>query len=515
MPRRQRQQISDAATDPSLIEAAAQFKLDPLGFVMWAFPWGQPGTALADQAGPDVWQVKVLSLLAKLVRESDDPASLREAIRIAVASGHGIGKTALVAWIILWFISTRPHPQIVVTANTTSQLTGKTWRELAKWHKLLIVHEWFAWTATKFYFKESPEDWFAAAIPWSKERADAFAGTHDKHVLIIFDEASAIADEIWDVAEGAMTTKGAIWLCFGNPTKNTGRFRECFSRFRHRWSRMQVDSRLAKMANKAQLKAWIEDYGEDSDFVRIRVKGQFPRASSAQLIGQDVVDEALRRVPEGYEQHAKLLSVDVARFGSDQSVILKRQGPRVWQPIRFREMDTAQLAFRVVEVIKDWEPDAIFVDAVGVGAGVVDMLRLHGYEIIEVNAGLKAADERKFFNKRAEMWWLMREWLKTTGCLPGSMIGHNGGPPLDDEPVDQELIDDLLGPEYGYDAKERVQLETKDDMKARGLPSPDAGDALADTFFMPVAAPQHENAIMEKLRRQGRLGTDGTSWMAR
>ena len=130
-------------------------------------------------------------------------------------------------------MSTRPHPQIVVTANTREQLLKKTFRELSVWHKLLINTGWFTWTATKFYHNDHPETWFAAAVPWSAERPESFAGTHAEHVMLLFDEASGIHDVIWEVAEGAMTTAGAAWLVFGNPTRNTGRFRECFGKFAH------------------------------------------------------------------------------------------------------------------------------------------------------------------------------------------------------------------------------------------------------------------------------------------
>ena len=170
---------------------------DPLKFVYYVFPWGDAKTVLADEDGPDTWQIDVLTTISTKLQETDaltDKEVLTAAIRIAVASGHGIGKTALVSWIILWFISTRDHPQIVVTANTLNQLTNKTWRELAKWKKLAIHGDWFEWTATKFYLKGEPETWFASAIPWSEHNSEAFAGTHEKHVLVIFDEASGISD---------------------------------------------------------------------------------------------------------------------------------------------------------------------------------------------------------------------------------------------------------------------------------------------------------------------------------
>jgi len=175
-------------------------------------------------------------------------------------------KTALVAWLIYWFISTRPHPQIVVTSNTKSQLETKTWRELAKWHKLAINSHWFEWTATKFYYKQHPETWFAAAIPWSKERSEAFAGTHEQHVLVIFDEASLVDDSIWETTEGAMTQPGAFWCVFGNPTRNTGRFSECFKKIPTPLAYLpgRFPARL-RWPIRTRSNSGSTDYGEDSD----------------------------------------------------------------------------------------------------------------------------------------------------------------------------------------------------------------------------------------------------------
>ena len=266
-----------APNDRALVDRLTDYALDPLGFVQAAFPWGEG--ALEDEQGPDTWQADVLSALGDSLRGAQET---NDAVRFAIASGHGVGKTALSAWLVLWFLSTRDHPQVVVTANTAAQLRNKTWRELAKWHRLAANKHWFAWTSERFAFVENPETWFAAAVAWSKDRPEAFAGTHDKHVLMLFDEASAIADEIWDVTEGAMSTPGALWVALGNPTRNSGRFRECFRRYRHRWTTRTVDSRQARKANGAQLKRWVEDYGEDSDFVRVRVRGVFPRAGNSQ-----------------------------------------------------------------------------------------------------------------------------------------------------------------------------------------------------------------------------------------
>lgn len=451
----------------STFKDSQKFMNDPLGFVRSIFPWGKG--ALEGEDGPDEWQAQFLHDLGEATRDA------KGTVQFATSSGHGVGKTALVAWIILWFLSTRPHPQVVTTANTNTQLTTKTWRELSKWHKLANNGGLFEWTATKFYLKLHPETWFASAIPWSAENSEAFAGTHEKHVLIIFDESSAIDDRIWEVASGAMTSPGAVWLVFGNPTRNNGRFKECFpgGKFAHRWITRTIDSRTAKKADKAQIEKWIADYGLDSDFVRIRALGEFPRASSNQFISEDLVTAAMARNYQSqfYDFAPLVFGVDVARYGDDKSVILIRQGMRVEEIKKFRELDLMKLVGLITENIKKYNPQNVFVDVVGIGAGVVDRLRQLGYrEVIEVNSGEKAIAEKDYMNLRAEMWGKMRDWLKTAQLPP-----------------DEELKADLIGPEYGFDSKNRIQLERKADMKSRGLASPDIADALAMTFAVDVA----------------------------
>jgi hypothetical protein len=455
-----------ANAEQQLQEVIASMVYDPLKFVKFAFPWGEPGV-LKEHTGPDTWQTEILTQLGQQLRGESEGA-----VRFATASGHGIGKSALVAWVILWFISTRPHPQIRVTANTREQLLKTTFRELAVWHKRAINQHWFTWTATKFYNNDHPETWFANAIPWSEHNTEAFAGLHAEHVLVLFDEASGIDDVIWEVTEGAMTTKGAAWMAFGNPTKNSGRFRECFGKYQHRWTTRRVDSRTAKMTNKEQINQWIEDYGEDSDFARVRVKGEFPRAGSTQFIGSDLVERAMVNVVPEDPLGTKILSVDVARFGDDQTILLQRQGSRVFPLRKFRGMDTMQTAAMVAETIDDWQPDCTFVDGAGLGAGVVDRLRSLNYRVVDVQAGSSPDDKEKYANKRAEMWGRMREWLKGDVALPN----------------DDGLKSSLTGLEYGYNNKMAIQLEKKEDMKKRGLASPDEADALAYGFAEPVRA---------------------------
>jgi hypothetical protein len=445
-------------------EDIASFYDDPLGFVLYVFEWNTG--ELVGHTGPDEWQRDLLEAIGEWVRDGAGVA-----LQEATASGHGIGKGAVSAWIILWAMATRKDLNGVVTANTKPQLETKTWRELALWHNRCFIKPWFEWTATKFYHVSAPETWYVSAIPWTERNSEAFAGQHGEDVLIIYDEASSIPDIIWEVSEGAMTQAGSMWFVFGNPTRNTGRFRECFGKFKHRWGRQQIDSRDCKMTDKRKLLQWVEDYGEDSDFVKVRVRGVFPSASSMQFIAGHLVDEAREREAVCYLQEPLIMGVDVARFGDDQSVVCFRRGrdARTIEWTKYRNLDTMQLAARVAELVRTYQSDAVFVDGGGVGGGVVDRLRDLQVTVIEVNGGSKSGDSA-YLNKRAEMWGKMREWL------PHGAI-----------PKDNELMDDMVGLEYKFTPENKIQLEKKEDMKKRGLSSPDCGDALAMTFAYPVA----------------------------
>ena len=456
-------QMSDAEFEEALLEDMKGFYDDPVGFVYYAFPWGRG--ELAEFDGPDVWQQNLLAQVAKKLKDDPD-CNIRE----ATASGHGVGKTAVVAWLLIWAMSTREHLSGVVTANTMGQLSTKTWRELALWHKRAINKHWFKWSATKFWHFKHPETWFVAATPNTEHNSEAFAGLHATYKIIIFDEASAIADKIWEVTEGAMTDPRSMWFVFGNPTRNTGRFKDCFGRDKKRWGVRHVDSRKCKMTNKKELQEWVETYGEDSDFVRIRVRGLFPRAGAMQFIATDVVEKAmLSEIPyEAYCMIPVVIGVDVARYGDDKSCIAIRQGRKLHEVRKFREYNTMQVAAEVVTAMKDYGgAAAVFVDTVGVGAGVADRLQMLGHAVVEVNGGETAFDEDHFYNKTAECYDRMREWLKGGADLPQT---------------DMDLRASLIGREYYFDQKERIRLERKVDVKKRGLPSPDEADALAYTF---------------------------------
>lgn len=466
--------------DERLITFLASTSKDPYAFVMGAFPWGEEGTRLKDELGPEPWQIKILHM----VREG---LPLDKAVQLAVASGHGIGKSALVAWLILWAISTLSDTRGVVTANTESQLKTKTWAELGKWYHLFIAKDSFKLTATALFQPERERTWRIDMVPWSERNTEAFAGLHNKgrRIIIIFDEGSAIADKIYEVSEGALTDKDTqiIWAVFGNPTRNSGRFKECFAsgRFSRYWQTFQVDSREVSFTDKADILRKIEAYGEDSDYVRIRVKGQFPRTGEMEFFSATDVDAAMVREISSSITDPFILGVDVARYGANASVIFPRKGrdARTTPRQRFQGLNTVDLAVKVHEANSTYSADAIMVDGGGVGGGVVDNIRrmhLFCYEVQfgsrSDNAGYATGnDGERYANKRAEMYGAARAWLRT-GAIPN----------------DPELRGQLLGITYSYNAKDEIILTSKEDMMKEGKPSPDDLDALVCTFAYPISS---------------------------
>jgi hypothetical protein len=480
-----------------MAEDLASFTHDPSGFMRYAFPWGEGD--LVDSAGPREWQAKINDSIGSHLR---NPGTRFQPLWLSVASGHGIGKSAEIAMLCNWAASTCEDCKIVITAGTGTQLSTKTMPEVQKWFRRACNSFWWDINATSIRYKSEKRqaNWRADAITWSEHNTEPFAGLHNlgKRILLIFDEASAIADKVWEVAEGAMTDEGTeiIWIAFGNPTQNIGRFKECFGRFKHRWLPLQIDSRTVEGTNKAQIAKWIEDYGEDSDFVRVRVKGEFPRAGSTQFIASDVVSRCRKFKAEAYESLPKILSVDVARFGDDQTVMGTRQGRKAQILSKLRGLDTVQVAERVIEVMEREKPEATVIDGDGIGAGVIDHLQHRGYGIdrgvFEFHGGAAARDSAAYFNRRAEVWGLMRDALMADMELPD----------------DPELETDLTGPQYGFSSKQQIQLERKEDMKKRGLASPDCGDMLAMTFGVQVAIPTKQPPMVN----MSQYGEQG--WMA-
>ncbi len=458
---------------------------DPYAFALGAFPWGEKGTVLENHE-LDHWQVWVLCAIR------DKLINVHEAIQIAVASGHGIGKSALVAIIILWAFTTYPDTLGIVTANTETQLKTKTWAAVGKWFNLCwFARDHFTLNATSLLSKDPSRErtWRIDMIPWSEKNPEAFAGMHNegKRILIIFDEASAIIDMIWETTEGALTDDNTqiMWICFGNPTRNSGRFKECFEGGKHAefWLSRQIDSRTVKITNKERFEKWIKAYGADSDFVRIRVLGQFPRVGEMEFFSAADIDAAMSADREVFvDAHTPLaLGVDVARFGSNNSVIFPRKGRDARSLPRevFNGLSTVELANRVHATYDRLRPDGIFIDGGGVGGGVVDNCRNQRLFVIEVQFGGKDditglsndTSGEKYLNKRAAMYGAARAWLK------GGLL-----------PIDPDLRTAMLAIRYTFNKQDQIQLVAKEDIMEDnpGILLDDL-DAFVLTFGGPLA----------------------------
>lgn len=459
---------------------AVECYADPYRWVMLAYPWRKAGTPLENFDGPDEWQREYLVSWGQEIAERNfDGHTAVPPIRKTRSSGHGIGKSALVAWICQFMMVTRPFCRGVITANTSIQLESKTWAEMAKWLDMCQWGHWFDITSSKGNLKlvhvAYPKNWRVDGQTCREENSEAFAGLHaaTSSAFYIFDEASAVPDRIWEVAEGGMTDGEPHFHSFGNPTRNTGKFHRInFGRERDAWDHKSIDSRTVSRTNKELFEEWRELHGEDSDFFRVRVRGLPPRASELQFIPMDYVDDAQGRELVRDSGAAKIMGVDVARFGDDASVITFRQGndARTTPPALYRGMDLMQYAAVVAGHIDDWKPDAVHVDGVGLGAGLVDRLRQMGYQVVDVNSGGRPSNPKQYRNLRAEMWGKMRDWLRDTGCI------------IDDD----DLRSDLTGIDMFWMDSGAIALESKESMKKRGLASPDRGDSLALTFAQPV-----------------------------
>lgn len=470
-------------TDPRLDMARdiGSFGYSPLKHAIYCYPWE---TEALPSSGPRKWQIEEM---LRIEEHLSNPATRHQPLRIAKATGHGVGKSALVSMVNKWALDTMVDTRIVITANTESQLLTKTGPEIAKWNNLSITNDWFRANAMSLISNEIGHDkaWRSDLVTWSDKNTEAFAGLHNqgKRIVLIFDEASGIADKVWEVALGALTDEDTeiIWLAFGNPTKNTGAFRAAFGKDRSLWQASTLDSRKVEGTNKQYLDQLVATYGEDHDIVRVRVRGMFPSASSMQFIGMEYAEAAQKRMPlDRLASDPLIYGLDCARFGDDTSVLAKRCGfdavSRGWKT--WDDMDAMTIASDVALEARKDHPDAIMVDAGNIGGAVIDRLRqlIPDTPIMEVWFGGKGGETEldpgitvKCANKRSLIWTKMRHWLRR-GCMPD----------------EQRLLDDLTGPEYGFNSDDAILLEAKKDMKKRDLPSPDWGDALACTFAEPV-----------------------------
>ena len=481
---------------------------DPERFVMFAFPWGEAGTTLANYTGPRKWQRERLRTIAAHIRANNGQVDFRM-LRMAVASGRGIGKSALVSWLVLWMVSTRIGSSTLVSANSEAQLRSITWSEIIKWQAMMINGHWFEVSATKVMpakwltelverdLKKGTRYWAVEGRLWSEENPDAYAGLHNVDgVMLIFDEARGIPDAIWDVSQGFFSenTPHRFWCAFSNPRRNTGYFYECFNSKRAFWEALHIDARQVEGTDKNIYQQIVDEYGENSTQARVEVYGEFPSVGDDQFISPDLVDEAVERPRYRDETAPIVLGVDPARTGSDATVLAVRQGRDLIALKRLRGADTMEVVGHVIDAIDEYRPSLTVIDEGGLGYGILDRLTEQRYKVRGVNFGWRAKNSVMWGNKRAEMWGQMREWLRTASI-----------------PADRLLKTDLTAPKMKPDSAGTIFLESKKDMRSRGLASPDAADAIAVTFAFPVASREARERPRTLVRQAGAHMTG--SWM--
>lgn len=518
-----------------LIESVKSFHRNPLGFVMFAYPWGEKGSPLEKYEGPDTWQTELLLELGEeITKRNFDGFNPVAPIRITRSSGHGIGKGVMAAFLTDFVMSTRPNCRGSVTANSYHQLETKTWSAIQKWTKMCITSHWFEVTGHLMYQKQNRAEWFTAALSCAEENSQAFAGQHaaDSTSFYIIDEGSTVPDPIYNVADGGMTDGEPMIFVWGNPTVRSGKFyRINFGDERNRWNHKAIDSRTCKFTNKTQIKEWEEDWGEDSDRFRVQVRGLPPSASDSQFIATNLVSAAQKRETFALRTDPVICGVDISRGGKDDCVFRFRRGldGRSIPPIKITgefSRDSTVLVDKMLEILKlgavttikevdnfgresskivRVPVDMMFVDGTGVGGPICDQVKNLGYEkrVIEIQFGNSAPNSQGYqscANMRSWMWELMRVWLNRGGIDESS-----------------DLESDLTSPMFHYNAKNELVLEAKESIKDRmGTStkggSPDDGDALALTFAKPVAPKKSRGNTHEEDEEYNADGSITTNW---
>jgi hypothetical protein len=430
--------------------------------------------------------------------------------RVSISSGHGIGKTGFLADVVHWFIATRPRPAIVATAGTETQLKSKLWRELLKVNNRAENRKWFDWRQGTFSLGGDATQ-MAYATPWSEDNPHAFAGTHEDHVLGVFDEGSTIPRSIYNTFAGAMSTDGARWLVAGNPTESEGYFFDCthgklvgrrdedFDK--GMWRAHVIDCFQSTRVHPSYPIEIETEHGKDSDEYRIRVLGQPPKQSVSQYFSKAIIDLATTREVAMFDRWPLIIGADVGR--GDRSVLVPRRGRKALSNIQVMQGErTTDFARHIVEEIKWWRDEQglhanFVIEELGMGVGCIETIEDMGYQdhVWGVNTGEGSSQPELYINLRNEMYGELKDWLEGNVEIPNNSA----------------LTEDLLNIRRKPNSNGRLRLETKDEMRKRQLKSPDVADALALTFAVPFdLLPEKKDRWAEKW---GDEPATGSTWM--
>ena len=459
--------MSERLTPQRQIEAfMIKYAMDPVQFVRDVFG-----------ATPDPWQQDVMNAKVgrKWHKKQKRYVRVKPARRISVASCHGPGKTAVIAW-LCWHQLMCLFPQkTAVTAPSRTQMFDAFYAEMKHWHEKLppALGDLFDVKADTIVLKQSD----GSKLSVRTARADtpeALQGIHCEEgwVLLIADEASGVPEPVYESAAGSMSGKRACTVLLGNPTRSSGLFFDTHHKLKDMWYTKKISAFDSPRVTQDFITDMARRYGEDSNAYRVRVLGEFPITDDDSVIPYGIMDSARKREIKENKEVAMVWGLDVARFGSDSSALVKRRGSVVPEvEVRWKGLDTMQLTGAVKSLWDDAEtsdrPASIYVDAIGIGAGVADRLRELGLPIRAINVAESPAFKDRYRNLRAELWFLAKEWLQTkVVSIP------EGG----------DLGDELTTPKYFFASSGKLQVEGKADIKKRSLPSPDVADAFVLTF---------------------------------
>jgi hypothetical protein len=496
---------------------------DPYKWVMAVFPWGEKGKPLARFKGPRKWQIAVLKRIAKHIWEGKT-FNLHRLLQLARVSGRGIGKSALVAWLVLWFLSTRIGATTIISANNEEQLRKTTFAEVMKWNTMALNSHWFevvgiTVTPAKWLKEIVERDlhkgtgaWGAFGKLWSEDNPDGYAGAHNyEGMMLIFDEASGIPDSIWSVGKGFFTepTDNRFWFAFSQGRRNSGTFHGIFHGPQRKfWDSDSIDARKVEGTDPTVYEEIIEEHGDDSDEARVEVYGMFPKNDGSSFISLAMVDAAVGRVVPDDKTAPIIIGVDPSggEEGSDKFVLVVRQGRRILDIQRFdledSDIGTMEGVGHVIMAINKYKPLFTVIDQGGLGLPIRDRLVEQKYKVRGVNFGWKSLKPQRYKNKRAEMWGAMKKWVEGA-CLPD----------------DKWLKAELVAPKTKPTSEGIIQLESKRDMKLRKVASPDTADALAVTFAFPVGT---RGGILSEAAKQAgtparirrhRSGNTSAAWL--
>jgi phage terminase large subunit len=472
------------------VEKLRAWRRDPVRFVRDVF-----------RAEPDAWQLDALQAVAS-------------GPKVAMSACKGPGKSCLLAWVIWWFLAVHHDAQVIGVSITADNLRDNLWKELAVWRsKSELLQRAFEYSAERVKSADRPSTWWASARAFAQsadptQQANTLAGFHGENVLVVLDEVGDYPEGVLAAAEAIFANEvNAKLVVAGNPTRTDGPLYRIVTRDAARWHVITItgdpdDPKRSPRISSEWARSEIERWGRDNPWVMVNILGQFPPAASDQLIAiNDVIAAMERKEPAlGTRTDARVWGLDPARFGDDEAVLARRQGT-VSGPMKvWRSLDGTQLGDAVAKLLLEAQkqnapPDTVFVDVGGVGASAYDRLCFLGWRDVvrPVDFGGSAIDAR-FLNKRAEIWWAMNEWLKT---MPASL------------PHDPVLQSELTAPRFWFrtvNKRTAFALEPKEDLKSRGVPSPNRADALALTFAAPVS-PRSRHAPSESFNNQ-RCETD-------